>query len=56
MSVIPALRRLRQKNHKFKYSLGYMTRPCQERKEGRYGGRKEGVQTELMNSRSFQAP
>jgi hypothetical protein len=28
MPVIPALRRLRQKDQKFKASLGYLARPC----------------------------
>jgi hypothetical protein len=27
-TVIPALRRLRQEDHKFQASLGYMGRPC----------------------------
>jgi hypothetical protein len=28
MSIIPALRRLRQENHEFKVSLDYIVRPC----------------------------
>jgi hypothetical protein len=30
--VIPALRKLRQEDHKFKVSLGYIERPCLEKK------------------------
>jgi hypothetical protein len=33
MPVIPALRRLKQKDHKLQTSLGYTARPCKERKE-----------------------
>jgi hypothetical protein len=33
MPVIPALRRLRQEDHEFKTSLGYIARPCLKIKE-----------------------
>jgi hypothetical protein len=33
--ILPALRRLRQEDWKFKDSLGYITRPCLKKKEGR---------------------
>jgi hypothetical protein len=33
MPVIPALLRLRQEDHKFKTSLGYIARPCLEKKK-----------------------
>jgi hypothetical protein len=41
--VIQALRKLRQKEHKFEASLGYIVKHCQRkgRKEGRMEG-KEG--------------
>jgi hypothetical protein len=46
-----ALRRLRQKDHEFKVSLGLMVRSCQrnkkrKRKEGRKEGRNEGRKRE----------
>jgi hypothetical protein len=42
--VIPALRRLRQKNSKFRVVLDYTGRPCErkEEKEGREGEREGG--------------
>jgi hypothetical protein len=41
LSVMSALRRLRQENHEFKASLDNIVRPCLEgRKEGREGGRE----------------
>jgi hypothetical protein len=36
MSVIPALRNLRQKDHKFKISLGYRGRPSLKNKKQKY--------------------
>jgi hypothetical protein len=37
MPVIPALRRLRQEDNKFKVSLGYIVRPCEKEKERKKG-------------------
>lgn len=37
--IKPALQRLRQKNHKFKASLGNTVRPCQMGKGKRRGGK-----------------
>jgi hypothetical protein len=33
MPVIPALRRLRQKDYKFKANLGYIAEPCLKKKK-----------------------
>jgi hypothetical protein len=39
--VIPALRRLRQEDHKFEVRVSYIAGPC-KRKERRKEGRREG--------------
>jgi hypothetical protein len=33
MSIIPVLRRLRQKDHQIKANLGYIMRPCLKKKK-----------------------
>jgi hypothetical protein len=43
MSVIPALRRLRQKNREFEASLHYVERPRGKKKEGRKKRREGGT-------------
>jgi hypothetical protein len=40
--VIPALRRLRQENYKFKASLCYIERPCLQFRERKREKKKEG--------------
>jgi hypothetical protein len=49
MPVIPAWEKLRQKDHEFKASLGYVVRPTSKReREGERGGRREreGIEEE----------
>jgi hypothetical protein len=41
MSIIPALRMLRQEDFKFKVSLGYIAKSCKKRKERKKEGRKK---------------
>jgi hypothetical protein len=43
MPVLPALGRLRQKDHKFKAILGYIARPCFKKNRSRKEMSKERV-------------
>jgi hypothetical protein len=55
--VIPALERLRQEDHKFKVSLGYIVRPCIE-KEGneRFPGGQAREQGSLQTEPGVCSP
>jgi hypothetical protein len=48
--IIPALRRLRQENHEFKFSLGYKARPClKQNKNQRKKKSRAGIMAHTYN-------